>query len=505
MPVQAFADVARRAVLAGLSGMAGSAWLAPRALAAGGARASGVASQPEVRGTWLTTTANRALASPAETVRTMRRLREIGLNTVYVEAWKNGYAQFPSEVLQRHLGVRQRPADVRQDPSDAPGEASADGPPRDLLDEALNAAHREGLLCVAWFEYGFMAAHQGTMNHLRRLKPDWLSRDAQGSEVAPNGFVWLNPLHPQARRFLTDLLLEAIERYDLDGIQLDDRIVWPYVTMGYDAFTRAAYAAEHAGREPPANPRDPSWMRWRAHKLNTLARELVAELRAARPGLLLSLSPAVFPWSYEHYLLDWPQWAKWTSPARWDELIPQAYRHSYAAFEHTWLAQVAALKAAGAYRPKELVAGLRLVGEGADSTWAQLRDSMALVRAQGQGGHVHWFSRGVLDVFADELTAWYGGGVPSPRFPANWRAPPQPLQRAARPGSWAPPPGLATGRYRVVALAAQAWRGAGSIQVEGQAAAPAIELPAAVQAAELLRDRRPDMTDPMRCRDEALC
>src|SRR5215211_4685771 len=55
---------------------------------------------PEVRGTWLTTTANDALATPAKTAETMKRLREIGLNTVYVECWKNGYTEFPSATLE---------------------------------------------------------------------------------------------------------------------------------------------------------------------------------------------------------------------------------------------------------------------------------------------------------------------------------------------------------------------------------------------------------------------
>jgi uncharacterized lipoprotein YddW (UPF0748 family) len=355
---------------------------------AGGAGIAGAGSQAgaervftrrEVRGTWLTTTANRAIASPADTQATMRRLREIGLNTVYVEAWKNGYTQFPSEVLRRTLGVAQRPPAALQDPGDAPSSQTA----RDLLSETLVAAHREGLIHVAWFEYGFMAAHQHTMNHLRRLKPDWLSRDIRGNEVAPNGFVWLNPLHPEARRFLTDLVLEAVDHYDLDGIQLDDRIVWPHVTMGYDEFTRRAYAAAHKGREPPSDARDPAWMRWRAEAINTLAREFVAELRQRRPGLLMSLSPAVYPWSYEHYLLEWPQWARWRGVVRWDEFVPQAYRHSYAAFEKTWLEQVQALQATGAYRPQALLSGLRLVGEGPDSSWEQLRDSI-LHTASGQ-------------------------------------------------------------------------------------------------------------------------
>ncbi len=415
-----------------------------------------VQAQPEVRGTWLTTTANTAIATPANTATSMRRLREIGLNTVYVEVWKNGYTQYPSNVLQRTLGVAQRPGSALQDP----GDAAKHTPPRDLLQETLIEAHRNGLHYVAWFEYGFMAAHGSTHNHLRRLKPEWLSRDINGGEVAPNGFVWMNPLHPEARRFLLDITLEAIQRYDLDGVQFDDRIVWPYVTMGYDSYTRSVYAAEHGGQQPPADPRDAAWVRWRADKLNALAREFVAELRAAKPGLLLSLSPAVYPWSFEHYLLEWPLWAKWGANERWDEYVPQAYRLSYAAFETTWLQQQQALQDTGAYRPQELVAGIRLVGEGANSSWQQLRSSIELVRKQRQGGHVLWFSRGVLDVFAAELTALYAQTpAQNPNFATGWRRPAVALQ-AGSAGTWHLPAGthLPADKYRVVVNDGQYWR-----------------------------------------------
>ena len=114
-------------------------------------------SPPEVRGTWITTTANNAISTPENTARTMKRLRDIGLNTVYVEVWKNGYTQFPSKVMQKFVGVSQRPVGERQDPSDSAEQTKA--APRDLLQETLIQAHRNGLITIAWFEYGFMAAH----------------------------------------------------------------------------------------------------------------------------------------------------------------------------------------------------------------------------------------------------------------------------------------------------------------------------------------------------------
>lgn len=471
-----------RTVACYLLGLAVAAAVASGGSAIPGKSRAGPA--PELRGTWLTTTANDAIATPEATARTMRRLRQIGINTVYVECWKNGYTQYPSKVLERTIGVDRRPNLMPQDPSD-PAETTR-AAPRDLVQETLTAAHAEGLIYIAWFEYGFMAAHKSTDNHLRRMKPEWLSRDINGSEVAPNGFVWMNPLHPESRRFLLDIVLEAVDNYDLDGIQLDDRIVWPHVTMGYDDYTRKVYASEHDGRQPPPNHADPEWMRWRADKVNEYARQFVAEVRQRRPGLVISLSPAVYPWCYEYYCLEWPKWADMRVPLPkpvasdsadagrfvfgWDEFVPQNYRFSYDAFETTWLDQLRWWKQFAAGRSlADLMPGIRLVGEGADSSWDQLRRSIELARNSGNGGHVHWFSRGVLDVFADQLTALYDvegrGFASNPHFPADWRPRAvelEPVRSTEKDESSTryrvkDAAALPPGRYRLVRRADQVW------------------------------------------------
>jgi uncharacterized lipoprotein YddW (UPF0748 family) len=519
-------------------------------LAAPGARASADADSslraaPEVRGTWVTTTANTALATPADTAKTMRTLREIGLNTVYVETWKNGYTQYPSEVLRRVVGVDRRPNLMPSDPSDAPERLKQ--PARDLLEESLIEAHRNQLIYIGWFEYGFMAAHKSTPSvHLWKQKPEWLSRDQDGSEIAPNGFVWMNPLHPEARRFLLDLVLEAVDKYDMDGIQLDDRIVWPYVNMGYDDYTKSIYAAEHNGKQPPKDPKDPAWMRWRADKVNEFSKMFVQEIRAKRPGLLISLSPAPYPWVWENYMLEWPKWAGWAASdalqtredwagnnitPRWDEFIPQNYRFSYEAFEKTWLEQIEHMKTLGANRQRDLIAGIRIVGDGADSSWDQLRKSIELTRANGNGGHVHWFSRGVLDVYPKELTSFYDvkglGPAPHPKFHHDWRPAPVVLGRGGEKGLWVAP-WPAVGLYHVIAKAAGAdgwkrvgWVGVGVKEDGSPVSTPTgepdtrrlagsindimrdgsmmdndiqVRLEGAFDAVELLVDRRPAMT-----------
>jgi uncharacterized lipoprotein YddW (UPF0748 family) len=350
------------------------------------------AAPPEVRGTWVTTTANDAIATPAKTAATMKKLRDIGLNTVYVECWKNGYTEFPSEALNKAIGVSHKLNLPNADPN------------RDLLKETLDAAHENGLVYIAWFEYGFMAAHRSTHNELRARK-DWLSLDQQGNEVAKNGFVWLNPLHPDAQQLLIDVVVEAVKKYDVDGVQIDDRIVWPGLEMGYDAYTKQVYAAEHGGKEPPKDIMDPEWMTWRAGKVNEFSKRFVKEVRTANPKVMISLSPAPYPWCYDHYLCDWPTWAKWDARGgqTWDEYLPQVYRMNYQSFETTWRDQLQWIGG----RKQDLVAGIRVVGDGPDLPWEDLKKSIELTRATGSGGHCLWFSRGVLDVYPEQLKAFY--------------------------------------------------------------------------------------------------
>ena len=349
------------------------------------------AAPPEVRGTWLTTTANDAISTPAKTAETMARLREIGLNTVYVECWKNGYTEFPSETMREAIGV---PIKVNAAPPDLQ---------RDLLGECVAEAHRNGLACVAWFEYGFMAAFRDTHNELRARR-DWLVLDQDGNDVAKNGFVWMNPLHPDAQALLVGIVIEAVKKYDLDGVQLDDRIVWPGLEMGYDDYTKSLYAADHAGAEPPTDIHDAEWKAWRQRKVEEAAKRFVAAVRAANPDVLVSLSPGPHPWALDNYLIDWPAWDKWEAGG-WDEYVPQIYRMNYARFAEDLPVQIAALGEDVA--KKKLIPGIRVVGDGPNLSWPDLKRSIELTREIPTAGHCLWFSRGVLEVYPEQLKAFY--------------------------------------------------------------------------------------------------
>ena len=349
----------------------------------------------ETRGTWITTTANDAISTPATTAETMKRLADMGFNTVYVECWKNGYTEFPSATMRKLVGVEMKV-------NNAPAELQ-----RDLLAEAVAEARKNGLRPIAWFEYGFMAAHKDTDNELRRLaeQEGWLTRTRDGKLVGEqNPFVWMNPLHPVPQQLLIDIVLEAVEKYDLEGVQLDDRIALP-VEMGYDDYTKALYAKEHAGRMPPDDPRDAAWVQWRADKVTAYARRFAEEIRRRKPGLIVSVSPAPYPWSLENYACDWPTWMTWRDDAGrplWDEALPQCYRFNFASFEANWREQVEAMKRVAPDRLDSLIAGIRVVGDGPDTPWPDVARKMALSESLG-GGYCIWFSRAVLEVYPAEF------------------------------------------------------------------------------------------------------
>lgn len=436
----------------------------------------------EVRGTWVTTTANTAIATPADTHTSMQRLREMGLNTVYVEVWKNGYTQFPSETLEALIGVERRPHLMPG--HEAYPTEQLGGQPRDLLEETLIAAHRNQLIYIGWFEYGFMAAYKETDNHLREQYPEWMTTTLDGSLVSDqNPFVWMNPMRPECQDFLLGLVLEAVDKYDLDGVQLDDRIAWP-VTMGYDDYTKAVYAEEHNGAEPPADPRDPDWIAWRAGKVTEFAERFYRELKRRRPNLLVSISPAVYPWSLNNYNCDWKTW---NDRGLMDEYVPQVYRMNYETFVPTWEDQV---QAAGD-RVDRLIAGLRIVGDGPDTTWPDVVKEIELVRAAGAGGHVHWFSRGVLETYAAEFAAFYDvptqGRSANPLLPADWRPAPI-VGEQSEGGGWSVQV-AESGRYRVIARSGTVWRVVESRSFDAGVTTLHVDH---AEAVELLVDRRED-------------
>ena len=297
---------------------------------------------------------------------------------------------------------------------------------RDLVDETLTHAHRSGLNAIGWFEYGLAAQFVGSggspSNPLARTMRDngWLLEDQAGQYGnASNGFAWMNPAVPEVRQFLIDITLEAVERYDLDGIQFDDRLAWPK-EFGWDTTTAALYAQE-TGRSLPSNTSDTQFREWRQSKVTLFAEELTAAIRERRPGLHLSVSPSITNFSDVQYNAEWPDWQ---DAGLFDEYAVQVYRDNIASFNATIGSQV------DKFDPgelDELVVGLRggTATVGSETPYADLQAMIERTRAEGAAGHSIFFSQTVRETYASQLSSFYNvavdGPAASPLFGADWR------------------------------------------------------------------------------------
>lgn len=333
--------------------------------------------QPEeLRGVWLTNVDSEVLNSRASIAGAMQFLADHHFNVVYPVVWNKAFTLYPSAVMDSLFGERIDSLHIGRDP----------------LQELLEEAHARGIAVIPWFEYGFAASYQKNGGRILKQKPHWAARDNRGKLLIKNGFEWLNPYHPEVQDLLLSLMREVARNYDVDGVQGDDRLPAHPVEGGYSAYTDSLYRAAHHGNPPPKNYRDHAWQRWRADQLNAFARRVYDEIKKIKPGLLVSWAPSVYPWSYDEYLQDWPNWLRGGYA---DQVIPQAYRYDIALYRETIgeiIAQRDQLPAAVGARIYPGV--LMNVGEYVIPP-DFLVEALAYHRAQGFRGEVFFFYEGL--------------------------------------------------------------------------------------------------------------
>ena len=271
---------------------------------------------PPIRGVWLTNVDSDVLFSETSIGEAVNFLADHGFNTIYVVMWNDAHTLFPSQVSQRYLGYSIDPRLAGRDP----------------LEEIIDAGHKRGLRIIPWFEYGFAASFKKEGGLILQKYPHWAARDTSGALLTKNGFEWMNAYHPEVQTFISEIILELVRNYDVDGVQGDDRLPAQPVEGGYSEYTKQRYADDHDGAAPPNDPRSEKFKRWRADILNAFGQKLYTDIKAIKPELCVSWAPSVYPWSYDEYLQDWPNWIKGGYA---DEIIPQNYRYDIARYIST--------------------------------------------------------------------------------------------------------------------------------------------------------------------------
>lgn len=326
-----------------------------------------------LRGVWVTNVASTALDSRDNIKLTVQNCKKAGINNIFIVTYNNGRTIYPSTVMNNLIGkpIMERFAG------------------RDPLKEMIEEAKLEGIKVHAWFEYGFSSSYSANGGDILAAKPNWAGRDIDGKLLMKNGFDWLNAFDPEVQDFMISLFKEVATKYEVDGLQGDDRLPALPSTGGYDAYTVNMFKTEN-GFDPPANYREAYWLEWRTKKLNAFMKRLRNEVKAVKPNIMLTMSPSPYPWGRDEYLQDWPTWVD----SGWvDAVLPQCYRYDIAAYNATIAQQKGYYKnPAVAFYPGVLLK----VGNNVTSV-SLLNQMIQTNRNNGFKGECFFFYEGIKD------------------------------------------------------------------------------------------------------------
>ena len=259
------------------------------------------------KGVWVTNVGSDALKSEANIKDLVYNCKKHQINHLFVVVWNKGVTQYPSDVLKKYIGIEQEQMLSHFDP----------------LKFLIEVAHRQDIKVHAWFEFGFSFAYNDPKSPWIEKYPDWLGRDSEGEILKKNNFMWWNGLHPGPQKFLLELIEEVVVKYDVDGIQGDDRLPAMPSEGGYDPYTMSLFQKEF-NTSPPKNHKEENWISWRSDKLSKFGKKVYQEVKSINPKTQVSWAPSIYPWSKQEYLQSWPDWI---IGGYADFIVPQFYRY----------------------------------------------------------------------------------------------------------------------------------------------------------------------------------
>jgi uncharacterized lipoprotein YddW (UPF0748 family) len=232
----------------------------------------------QLRGMWIATVSNIDWPSRP------------GLDEEKVKAEYRGWLDLAQQRGHNAVFVQVRPSgDAFWPSSYAPwsgwltGRKDGLGPGWDPMEFLVSEAHARNLEFHAWFN-PYKASQSGNPadlppNHPLRVHPEWSATFPKGGKGSR---LYYNPGIPEARKFVEDSMLEAVARYDVDGVHFDD-FFYPYPVKGQDFPDDATFKQYGAGFATKAD--------WRRDNVNKLVAEMNQRVKEVKPWVKFGISP----------------------------------------------------------------------------------------------------------------------------------------------------------------------------------------------------------------------
>lgn len=247
-------------------------------------QASALTIPREFRAAWVATVANidwpskkglSAEEQRSEIAAIVTKAKQIGLNSLIIQVRPSADAIYPSAIepwTEFLSGEQGRPPQWSS--------SNKDNVVFDPLQTWIRLAHESGIALHAWFN-PYRASHPSATspladNHISRTNPNIVR--------TYDKYLWLDPAAPEAAQRTLNVIMDVVNRYDIDGVHIDDYF-YPYPVKDIEFPDNTLWDAYRA-KNPDALIAD-----WRRQNVNQLVQRIHTSIREAKPWVQFGISP----------------------------------------------------------------------------------------------------------------------------------------------------------------------------------------------------------------------
>lgn len=296
----------------------------------------------------------------------------------------------------------------------------------DPLTFAIAEAHKRGLELHAWFN-PFRATHplaesRVALNHISKTHPELVRQ--YGRQMV------LDPGEPAAQAHTLAVVMDVVNRYDIDGVTFDDYF-YPYPEK--DAAERMVDFPDDASWQKYGLRSGLSRADWRRQNVNQFIQKVYQSIKAAKPWVKFGVSPfGIWRPGFPKQIQGMDACANlyadsrlWLASGWLDYFAPQLYwpvaqtNHSFPVLLQWWQEQNV--------KGRHVWPVLNDVLAGKEFSTNEILRQIQIAREQSAGGEIHFHLRSVLDnqSLANSIRAAYAQTALVP--PSAWldAAPPE--------------------------------------------------------------------------------
>jgi len=268
----------------------------------------------EMKGVWL----RPYQKNEQEVKNTIKHLKSLGIDTVFLETFYHGRTIYPSKVMATNGFISQNENFTGYDP----------------LAVWSEECKKQKIKLHIWFETFYIGNENPQLNpqNILFLNPEWGNKIKKDTDelypskaVTEHNGYFLDPANPEVRQFLTDLTEEIITTYKPDGINLD-YIRYPQSVGEMNLWGFTKYARNDFKQKYNIDPIDihnnsEQLIKWGNYRRDAVT-QTVQNIADICRGNNVYLTAVIFPDRLKAFTTKLQDWKEWSNSEIIDGVTP---------------------------------------------------------------------------------------------------------------------------------------------------------------------------------------